>query len=87
MSEKGRKIHIVGIGASAGGIEAITQLVSHFRVDLPCTYVVLQHISPDYRSMMAEILGRETQLNVNKEQFLLCLQDQMLESKKVYFIL
>lgn len=66
MSEKVRKIHIVGIGASAGGIEAITQLVSHLRVDLPCTYVVLQHISPDYRSMMAEILSRETQLKVKE---------------------
>jgi two-component system CheB/CheR fusion protein len=63
-----RKIHIVGIGASAGGLEAITQLISHLRPDLPCAYVVLQHLSPTYRSMMVEILSRETPLKVCEAQ-------------------
>jgi len=60
------KTYIVGIGASAGGLEAISQLIGHLKPDLPCAYVVLQHLSPSYRSMMVEILGRETSLNVRE---------------------
>ncbi|WP_341744471.1 EAL domain-containing protein [Azonexus hydrophilus] len=59
-------VAIAGIGASAGGLEAITQLISHLKPDLPCAYVVLQHLSPSYRSMMVEILGRETPLHVKE---------------------
>ncbi len=64
--EKNGKTYIVGIGASAGGLEAISQLIGHLRPDLPCAYVVLQHLSPSYRSMMVEILGRETSLAVKE---------------------
>ena len=64
--EKGEKSYIVGIGASAGGLEAITQLIGRLKPDLPCAYVVLQHLSPSYRSMMVEILGRETSLAVKE---------------------
>ena len=60
------QVNIVGIGASAGGLEAITQLIGHLKPDLPCAYVVLQHLSPTYRSMMVEILGRETSLRVKE---------------------
>ena len=62
----GDKIYIVGIGASAGGLEAISQLIGHLKPDLPCAYVVLQHLSPSYRSMMVEILSRETSLSVRE---------------------
>ena len=64
--DKRRKVFVVGIGASAGGLEAISQLIGHLKPDLPCTYVVLQHISPSYRSMMVEILARETGLSVEE---------------------
>lgn len=60
------KVAIAGIGASAGGLEAITQLISRLRPDVPCAYVVLQHLSPSYRSMMVEILGRETALHIKE---------------------
>ena len=60
------KTYVVGIGASAGGLEAISQLIGHLKPDLPCAYVVLQHLSPSYRSMMVEILGRETPLSVRE---------------------
>lgn len=59
-------VAIAGIGASAGGLEAITQLITRLKPDLPCAYVVLQHLSPSYRSMMVEILGRETSLHVKE---------------------
>ncbi|GEO42559.1 hypothetical protein SAE02_67070 [Skermanella aerolata] len=60
------KPHVVGIGASAGGLEALSQLVAGLLPDLGCIYVVAQHMSPTHRSLMAEILSRETRLPVRE---------------------
>jgi len=38
---------VVGIGASAGGIEAIINLLSNLKPDLGMAYVIVQHLSPD----------------------------------------
>ncbi|MEI6559377.1 MAG: chemotaxis protein CheB [Rhodospirillaceae bacterium] len=58
--------HIVGIGASAGGLESLSQFVASLPLDLRCIYVVAQHMSPTHRSMMADILSRETKLQVRE---------------------
>lgn len=63
---QGEPRYIVGIGASAGGLEAVTQLVSHLNSQIPCAYVLLQHLSPRHRSLMVEILGRETSVKVKE---------------------
>jgi len=60
------KTHTVGIGASAGGLEAITRLLGRLRPEWPCAYVVLQHMSPSHRSLMVDILSRETSLAVQQ---------------------
>ena len=60
------KTMIVGIGASAGGLEAITLLIGRLTPQAPMAYVVLQHLSPSHRSMMVEILSRETSLRVKE---------------------
>jgi two-component system, chemotaxis family, CheB/CheR fusion protein len=60
------KPHVVGIGASAGGLEALSQFVAGLLPDLGCIYVVAQHMSPNHRSLMAEILARETRLPVQE---------------------
>jgi two-component system, chemotaxis family, CheB/CheR fusion protein len=60
------QICVVGIGASAGGLEAISHLIKPLTNELPCAYVVLQHLSPNHRSMMVEILARETILSVRE---------------------
>lgn len=57
-------VALVGVGASAGGLEALTRLVSEMSPQAHLSFVVLQHLSPSHRSMMAEILGRETTLSV-----------------------
>ncbi|CAM8658185.1 GGDEF domain [Comamonadaceae bacterium] len=57
---------VVGIGASAGGLEALTAFVSGLTPALGCIYVVAQHMAPSHRSLMAEILGRETSLPVRE---------------------
>jgi two-component system, chemotaxis family, CheB/CheR fusion protein len=58
--------YIVGIGASAGGLEALSSLISKLPNNLGICYVVIQHLSPTYRSMMAQLLGRDTSMAVKE---------------------
>ena len=55
---------VVGIGASAGGLEAMIELVESAPVDADVAYVVIQHLSPDYKSMIVELLSKRTSLRV-----------------------
>ena len=55
---------IVGIGASAGGLEALSDLIRALPDDLGVPYIVVQHLSPTYRSMMVPLLARETAMLV-----------------------
>lgn len=57
---------VVGIGASAGGLEAISKLIKPLNPDMPLAYVVLQHVSPTHKSMLVDILSRETHLRVQR---------------------
>src|SRR3954471_9533255 len=51
---------VVGIGASAGGIEAVGEFLDAMRPDSGMAFVVIQHLPADRESMMAEILARRT---------------------------
>ncbi len=64
VTEKPLRPYLVGIGASAGGLEALSTLIAALPTDLGISYVVLQHLSPTHRSMMAQLLGRETAMAV-----------------------
>jgi two-component system CheB/CheR fusion protein len=57
-------ITIIGIGSSAGGLEAIRELVSTLPTDLNVAYVVVQHMSPHHKSLMTELVARQTSLTV-----------------------
>lgn len=59
-----RRQFVVAIGASAGGLEALSVLIAHLPTDLNVPFVILQHLSPTYRSMLAQLLGRETSMPV-----------------------
>ena len=61
-----RRTYLVGIGSSAGGLEALTNLVAALPTDLGAAYVVIQHLSPTHRSMMVQLLGRETAMAVRE---------------------
>src|SRR5258708_5058161 len=54
---------IVGVGASAGGLEALTALVKALTIDRMAV-VVVQHMSPQHESMLPELLGRVSQATV-----------------------
>lgn len=56
---------IVAVGASAGGLEALKDLLSGLPRDLvSITYIIAQHISPNHKSMLVQLLSRETGIEV-----------------------
>ncbi|MFO0374906.1 MAG: CheR family methyltransferase [Alphaproteobacteria bacterium] len=58
----------IGIGASAGGLEALRELVSTLpkHATMPATYIVAQHLSPKHQSMLVQLVGRDTVLSVRE---------------------
>lgn len=56
--------HVVGIGASAGGLEALKVLLGQLKLQGLMTYVVAQHLAPDHPSLIVELLQRVTRLQV-----------------------
>jgi two-component system, chemotaxis family, CheB/CheR fusion protein len=65
---------VVGIGASAGGIGALTRFFTHAPADAPVAYVVILHLSPDHESKLAELLQRVTPLAVTQVRDTIRLQ-------------
>src|SRR5205809_7984540 len=55
---------IVGIGASAGGLEAFSELLSHLPVDALMAFVFIQHLDPKHPSILTDILSRVTRIPV-----------------------
>lgn len=49
---------VVGIGASAGGLEAVTELLAPIRADSGMAYIFMQHLPPTGESMLADILAK-----------------------------
>ena len=58
--------HVVGVGASAGGLEALEKLFSEMPTNLGFAYVIVQHLSPDFESLMDELLARHTRLSIHR---------------------
>ena len=56
--------YIVGIGASAGGLDAIQQLFDHCSEHTNLAFVVVQHLSPDFKSLMPELLAKHTKMQI-----------------------
>ncbi len=72
---------IVGIGASAGGLEAFTQLLTALPVDTGIGFVLVQHLDPEHESALTQILSRATQLPVREIS-----NDEVVRPNHVYVI-
>lgn len=57
-------LYVVGVGASAGGLDALEKLFGSLPADSGAAFVVIQHLSPDHKSMMASLLQRHTRMPV-----------------------
>jgi len=59
---------VVALAASAGGLMALSQVLSALPPDFPAAVVVVQHLDPRHRSLMADILSRRTPLKVKQAE-------------------
>jgi two-component system CheB/CheR fusion protein len=57
-------LFVVGIGASAGGLDAIQQLFDSVPEDTGMAFIVIQHLSPDFKSLMPELLAKHTKMKI-----------------------
>jgi two-component system chemotaxis response regulator CheB len=55
---------VVGLASSAGGLSALSEVLAGLPGNFPVPIVVVQHLDPNHKSLMAEILGRRTELRV-----------------------
>jgi len=72
---------VVAVGASAGGLEALKSFFSNLPQNDTTTYVVIQHLSPDYKSMMGELLAKSTTLPIEQIS-----DNSVIEKGKIYLI-
>ena len=60
--------HYIGIGASAGGLEALQSLLQNLPMDTGACFIIVQHLSPDFKSMMLELLSKHTSMEIHNVQ-------------------
>src|SRR5438128_8314217 len=72
---------IVGIGASAGGVEALERFFKSMPADNGMGFVVVTHLPPNRESMLAEIIGRATKMPVVDAR-----DGEMVEAEHVYVL-
>jgi two-component system CheB/CheR fusion protein len=65
MVEKDGLRHVVGIGASAGGLDPLVRFFDTLPRDTGMAFVIVQHLSPDFKSLMDELLARHTSLPIH----------------------
>ena len=57
---------VVGIGASAGGLEALQQLLTFLPSNTGMAFVIIQHLSPDHKSLLVDILGKYSAMPISE---------------------
>ena len=77
---EGGRFFIVGIGASAGGLEALGELMRHVPVD-GMAFIVVQHLAPDHESILSQLLARSSRMQV-----LTAADGATIEPNRVYVI-
>ena len=74
-------VPIAAIGASAGGLEAFTELLSHLPSDTGMGFVLVQHLDPKHESMLTELISRSTKMPVVEVQ-----EGMRVQANHVYVI-
>lgn len=78
---KSSPVLMVGIGASAGGLEALERLFRAMPPDTGMAFVVIQHLSPDFKSLMDELIQRFTRMPV-----VLVNQTETVQANTIYLL-
>lgn len=74
-------VSVVGVGASAGGLEALMTLLDGLPPESGMAFVVIQHLAPTHKSMLVEILARHTSMPVAQ-----AIDGMQIEPNHVYII-
>src|SRR4029078_3981447 len=72
---------IVGVGASAGGLDAFTQLLKHLPADTGMAFVLIQHLDPTHASFLRDALAKATTMPVSQ-----AVEGTVVEANHVYVI-
>ncbi len=84
--DNNKGLNIIGIGASAGGLKAIQELFDNIPANTGYAFVVIQHLSPDYKSLMGELLAKHTAMQVFEAQHDMAVMPNcvyLIPSKKI----
>ncbi|MCC5826539.1 chemotaxis protein CheB [Alkalimonas sp.] len=73
--------HIVGLGASAGGLDALNQFLSHTPSDSGLAWIIVQHLDPTQKAMLPELLQRVTTMKVQEAK-----EGMAIAANQVYVI-
>src|SRR4029077_7809952 len=73
--------YVVGIGASAGGLEALERFFENVPSECGGAFVFVQHLSPDFKSLMDEILARRTSIPIRP-----VMNEMPVEANHIYLI-
>jgi two-component system, chemotaxis family, protein-glutamate methylesterase/glutaminase len=68
LASRSATFDLVALAASAGGLTALSQVLAGLPVDFPAPVVIVQHLDPRHRSLMADILSRRTKLTVKQAE-------------------
>jgi hypothetical protein len=81
----GQFTHLVVVGSSAGGIGALSEVVSNLPEDFPAPIVIAQHLDPGHKSHLKEILARNTKLPVRTVIFRVEVVAPTIDGEKPHF--
>jgi len=70
LRKSNKEFYIVGIGASAGGLEAFEEFFTHMPADSGMAFVLVLHFAPTYKSLMPDLLMKYTEMDVYHERSL-----------------
>lgn len=72
---------VVGIGASAGGLDAFTTFFQNMPPDTGMAFVLVQHLDPQHESMLTELIARTTEMSVREAE-----DGMVLDANQVFVI-
>src|SRR5438105_4840869 len=81
MTNRGLPFPVVGVGASAGGFEAVMNLLKHLPVNTGMAFVVVLHLDPRHKSKLTELVARATAMPVHEIK-----DDMPVEPNRVYIL-
>lgn len=76
---KNNDLIYIGIGASAGGLEALQNLVNHIPTNTNFAYIVAQHLSPTYKSLLVELLSKDAPIKIKAAE-----DGEIIEANTMY---